>query len=52
VVLNGFELLGEGFHSKEVAMNTANFVISSKGFFLRYLRVLAAICRALSVPQG
>ena len=35
VVLNGSELLGERSPSKEVAMNTANFVILEKAFSLR-----------------
>ena len=35
MVYNGYELLGERSYSKEVAMDTVNFVIRSKVFYLR-----------------
>ena len=50
MVYNGYELLGERSYSKEVAMDTVNFVIRSKVFYLRafarhlWLFRLACVC--------
>ena len=52
MVYNDYELLGERSCSKEVAMNSANFVIRDKAFFLRYLRRTCGFFRWLVSPSG
>ena len=52
MVYNGYELLGERSYSKEVAMDSANFVIRGKAFFLRYLRRACGFSGWLVSPSG
>ena len=52
MVYNDYELLGERSCSKEVAMDSANFVIRDKAFFLRYLRSTCGFSGWLVSPSG
>lgn len=52
MVYNDYELLGERSYSKEVAMDSANFVIRDKAFFLRYLHRTCGFFGWLVSPSG